>query len=221
MVDLLVAALVAGLLGSLHCIGMCGAFAVSCSRVPGGLPAWHAGRVLTYGVLGGFAGGLGAVLPGPAWLPGALAALLLLWFSLALAGLAPEPRLLPPGLTRAGSRAAASQSPAAQFAFGVLNGFLPCGLVYGALTLAVAAAAPLPGALAMLAFGVGTLPALSLAAYGLRRLVLGSLWRRRLVAALILSTGLWTIWNRVHRAEHPVHQHHPTAPGSDPPKVSR
>jgi sulfite exporter TauE/SafE len=214
-VTYLVAAFVAGLLGSLHCLGMCGAFAASCTRVAGGLAAWHAGRVATYGLLGALAGAAGQLIPGPAWLPGALATALLVWFALALAGVAPEPRLVPPGLARAAARTATRPGPSAQFLFGVANGFLPCGLVYSALSVPVALARPVPGALAMLAFGAGTVPALTAAALGLRRVVMATIWRRRAFAALILAAGLWTIWTRnipsgpssrhLHPGPSPVH----------------
>jgi hypothetical protein len=196
MISLLTAALLAGLLGSVHCIGMCGGFATSCSRVRLGLPAWHTGRILTYVLLGTVAGAIGQLLPGPAWVPAVLASVLLIWFALALAGLVPEPRLIPPGLRRAGSRAVQHPSATAQFVFGAVNGLLPCGLVYSALTIPVASGDPVRGGLAMLAFGLGTVPALSVAALGLQRLVLSTLWRRRLLATLILVTGLWTIWSR-------------------------
>lgn len=209
----LLAAFGAGLLGSLHCIGMCGAFAVSCSRVTGGLPAWHAGRILTYAGLGGLAGAVGRLLPGPAWLPAAFATTLLTWFALALAGLVPEPRLVPPGITRAATRAAARAGIGPQFVFGVANGFLPCGLVYSALSIPVALARPIPGALAMLAFGAGTLPALTAASLGLRRIAMRTLWRRRVFATLILGTGIWTIWTRTTLPELSGHHDH-TPPGN-------
>lgn len=204
----LTAAFLAGLLGSVHCIGMCGAFAASCARAPGGLPAWHAGRVGTYVLLGALAGSLGRVLPGPAWLPAAIASALLVWFALALAGLAPEPKLVPSGLVRLGARAAGRPAAAAQLLFGVANGFLPCGLVYSALSIPVALASPVDGALAMLAFGIGTLPALSLAALGLRRALTATLWRRRLFAALVLAAGMWAIWARASGSpvDHPHHR---------------
>ena len=209
MIPLLTAALVAGLLGSMHCVGMCGGFAAGCSRARLGLPAWHTGRILTYGLLGALAGAAGHLVPGPAWLPGALASVLLVWFALALAGLVPEPRLIPPGLRRAGSHALQQPSTTAQFLFGVVNGFLPCGLVYSALTVPVALEDPVSGALVMLAFGLGTVPALSVAVLGLRRFALGTLVRRRVVATLILLTGLWTIWTRaVGKASHQMNMEH-------------
>jgi sulfite exporter TauE/SafE len=211
MVGLLAAAFLTGLLGSLHCVAMCGAFAASCTRVPRGLPAWHLGRIGTYALLGALAGAAGQLLPGPAWLPAALATAFLTWFALALAGLVPEPHLVPPGLVRAGSRAARAPTAGAQFVFGVANGFLPCGLVYSALSLPVALGTPAAGAAAMLAFGTGTVPALTLTAAGLRRVMLTTLWRRRAFAALILATGVWTIWMRTASARG-TRMHHGPAP---------
>ncbi len=210
MIPALAAAFVAGLLGSIHCIGMCGGFAASCSRVPGGLPAWHLGRIFTYMLLGALAGTVGRFLPGPAWLSAALAALLLTWFSLGLAGLIPEPRLPFPGLARAGAKAVSSPSVSAQLLFGVVNGFLPCGLVYSALGFSVALANPLSGALAMAAFGLGTVPALTVVAGGLRRAMLSSLTRRRWLALLILLTGLWAIWSRASAPAQHQHIHETT-----------
>jgi hypothetical protein len=210
------AAFFTGLLGSVHCVAMCGAFAASCTRVPRGLPGWHAGRIATYGLLGALAGAAGGLLPGPAWLPATIATALLVWFALALAGFVPEPRLVPRGLTQAGVHAARTTSPAAQIVFGVANGFLPCGLVYSALSIPVALADPARGALAMLAFGAGTVPALSVAAYGLRRIVMTTLWRRRLLAGIVLSAGLWAIWIRATGPLHTGHRHVSTAPPALP-----
>jgi hypothetical protein len=161
----------------------------------------------TYALLGAAAGALGGLLPGPPWLPAAVASTLLVWFALALAGVVPEPRLVPPGLTVVGIRAATRPSTAMQLLFGVANGFLPCGLVYSALSIPVALASPSRGALAMVAFGLGTVPALTVAALGLRRLVMATLWRRRLLAALVLVSGLWAIWTRSINPVDGMHHH--------------
>lgn len=202
------AAFLAGLLGSVHCVGMCGSFAASCARTPSGLPLWHAGRIATYALLGGLAGALGHALPGPAWVPAVAASALLIWFTLALAGLVPEPRLIPPGLARAGARVAGRPDALAQLLFGVVNGFLPCGLVYSALGIPMALADPLAGAATMIAFGAGTVPALSLTALGLRRVLLRSPGRRRVFAMFILLTGAWTIWQRARGLQTGAHPHH-------------
>jgi sulfite exporter TauE/SafE len=190
---LLLGAFLAGLAGSPHCALMCGPFASACARSAAGLGAWHAGRLTGYALLGAMAGAAGAVLPGPAWLPSLLAAAFLLWFGAALAGLVPEPRLVLPGHTRAGRLLGPDRGVSARYGFGLINGFLPCGLVYSALSIPVALAAPLPGAAAMLAFGAGTLPTLSLVAIGLRRLTPASLATRRAMALLVVAIGLWSI----------------------------
>lgn len=218
MTGLLLGALLAGLAGSPHCLAMCGGFAASCGRPGRALAAWHAGRLTTYALLGAAAGAAGHALgrlPGPAWLPAAVAATLLAWFALALAGLVPEPRLALPGVGRAGATLAGRNGAGWRYAFGLATGLLPCGLVYGALTVAVAAGTPGWGAAAMLAFGLGTLPALTLLAAGMQRLLARGRWARRLVAAAVFVAGLWAIGARegllgtAHRhAAPPGEEHH-------------
>ncbi|HTS87797.1 MAG TPA: sulfite exporter TauE/SafE family protein [Gemmatimonadales bacterium] len=196
------AAWLSGLFASVHCTAMCGGFATVCSRRTGGLPAWHAGRVIAYVGLGVLAGSVGSILPGPGWLPPLCATLFLFWFTAAFAGLVPEPRLIPSGLATVGSRALAAGSTGAHFGFGLLNGLLPCGLVYSALAISAGLASPWRGAAAMAAFGLGTVPVLSLGVLGLRRLIALGPWRRRLFASLVLVSGSWAIWARTALADH-------------------
>jgi hypothetical protein len=186
-------AFLAGLAGSPHCVLMCGAFASACARPAPGLAAWHAGRLIGYGVLGALAGTFGASMPGPWWLPSAVAVVLLCWFAAALAGLLPEPRVRLPGSARAGRLLEENRGPGARLLFGIVNGFVPCGLVYSALSLPVALADPVSGALAMVAFGAGTLPALSVATLTLRRLAPRTLAGRRVLALAVLCAGLWSV----------------------------
>jgi sulfite exporter TauE/SafE len=197
-------ALIAALLGAPHCIGMCGGFAATCSRTPRGSLAWSAGRLTTYASLGAVAGALGHLLPGPGWIASAVALALLAWFSLSLAGVLPQRALGGSRLIAAGRTLATAESLGGRFAFGVVTGLLPCGMVYAALGLAVAAASPLGGAVTMLAFGVGTLPALVLFAAALRRFAFASIWRRRLVAAAVFAAGLWSLGLRSGWVERPT-----------------
>jgi sulfite exporter TauE/SafE len=176
---------------------MCGGFAATCARRRGGLPAWHAGRLTAYAILGALAGSAGTLLAAPAWVPALFATGLLVWFSLALAGVVAEPRVVIPGLASVGARALASPSLPAHFGFGIVNGLLPCGLVYSALALSAVLGGAVRGALGMALFGLGTIPLLSVGAVALERLLLTTLWRRRLVALLVLLAGCWTIWARV------------------------
>lgn len=213
-------AFLAGLVGSPHCIGMCGAFCTAASTRPGGQVLWHAGRLTTYaalGVVAGLAGrGIGAVgmaIPGLAWLPQVVAAGLLVWFALALAGVIREPHLRVPGLARLGAGLAGGTTPGSRYAFGLATGLLPCGLVYAALALPVALGSPGQGALAMLAFGLGTVPALATLSAVVQRILRRGPWSRRLLALLVLASGLWAVWaRRPGTPAQPAHQHERPAP---------
>ena len=196
MAMLLAGAFLAGLFGSPHCVAMCGPLAASCARTAQGLALWHAGRILTYAMLGAVVGAFGAALPGPAWVPAAIATVSLCWFAFSLAGLLPQPRGVFSPLAHMGQRLAGRPGPLTQFAFGLVNGLLPCGLVYSALSLPIVLAGPLPGAAAMLLFGLGTVPAITAAVSGFHRLAARNLTARRILALLVLLAGLWSIGQR-------------------------
>ncbi|RMH18508.1 MAG: sulfite exporter TauE/SafE family protein, partial [Gemmatimonadetes bacterium] len=115
---------------------MCGPFALACGGGARGAVPWHAGRLVTYALLGAGSGALGqglTALPAAAgWVAPAVSAALIVWFAGALAGVAPEPAVVVPGLGRMARRVADGRSVGARFAFGLANGLLPCGLVYAA-----------------------------------------------------------------------------------------
>jgi sulfite exporter TauE/SafE len=216
MIGFLSAAFVAGLVGSPHCIGMCGAFAVLCGGRVRDTALWHLGRMTSYASLGALAGAFGALMPGPSWLAAAVSLGLMLWFAAGLAGLVPEPRVVLPGIRQLGAAVAGSSAPTMRYAFGVVTGLLPCGLVYATLGIAVAAGDPIQGALAMIAFGLGTTPLLSAVALGVRRVVARDIRVRRLLAAAVLAASLWSVGMRQgvlgggHRMQHDTpaeHQH--------------
>ncbi len=166
-----------GLLGSLaHCVGMCGGVVSVLGRAgvrtAGERLAAHAGRVSTYTLLGALAGALGQALLTAArarWAQGLLALLLglgLLYGALAVAGLVPpvERSLSPLSRLWQGRMRQAMASPrrglVRAWLLGAVWGLLPCGFVYTALLAAAASATPAGGGLTLLAFGLGTLPAL-------------------------------------------------------------
>ena len=196
MLPTLSAAFLAGLFGSPHCMGMCGPFAVACGGRTSHTLGWHAGKLSTYALLGALAGAFGGVLPGPTWLAAARAAVLVVYFAAALAGLVPEPTASVPGLAALATRAARRDDPTSRFVFGIANGLLPCGLVYAALGLAVASGSAAVGALSMVAFGFGTVPALLAFGLGARRLVARRPWARRALAGGVLLAGLWMVAQR-------------------------
>jgi sulfite exporter TauE/SafE len=84
----------------------------------------------------------------------------------------------------------------ARLGFGAANGLLPCGLVYASLGIPVAASDPVVGAAAMVAFGAGTVPALTAVAMGLRRIVMRDIRLRRALAAAVVMAALWSIGTR-------------------------
>lgn len=196
LIPALTAAALAGLVGSPHCIGMCGSFALACGGRVSHTVAWNAGRTVTYAFLGALAGLAGESVPGPTWVATVISSALVIWFAAALAGFAPDPTLRIPGITKLATRAATRGDVPSRFVFGMANGLLPCGLVYATLGIAVASGDPLTGALAMTAFGLGTTPALAFVALTVRRLAAQRLWMRRVVALLVLVSGLWVVTQR-------------------------
>lgn len=199
----------AGLAGSLHCLGMCGPLLVAFSQAlgPGGrrrdLLAYHAGRVWTYGVLGFFAGWAGFELragaAGLGWQRplGVVLAALVVIAGLGLLGWVPGLALDAGCVVRLARRRGVPgallrhSSPLARLLLGALMGLLPCGLVYAALVVAATLPTPLHAAFGMLVFGAGTLPALS-ALFAARRLVPQRLRAHGtpLAAGLLIAAGV-------------------------------
>lgn len=196
MLSAISAAALAGLIGSPHCIGMCGSFALACGGKVSQTAAWHAGKIFTYASLGALAGLLGDSVPGPSWVATVVSAALVIWFAAGLAGLTPEPTLRIPGLTRLATRAATRGDLGSRFVFGMATGLLPCGLVYATLGIAVASGSPLTGAASMAAFGLGTAPALAAFGLGIRRVAAERPWTRRVLAVFVLVAGLWVVVQR-------------------------
>jgi uncharacterized protein len=197
-----------GLASGLHCVGMCGgivtAFGVrGQSSNSARLLAFNAGRLSTYagaGALAGALGGLGWYASGGQAALYALANVVLIFIGLHLAGVrrpmlwverlgAPLWRRVQPHFTRTMQK----RHLAGAYAAGLGWGALPCGLVYGALIAAAFAGSPARGAVAMLAFGLGTLPWL-LAAGVLTARLRAYLGRRPVRLALggtVLGFGAW------------------------------
>lgn len=214
------AAWLIGLLGGVHCLGMCGGIvsalgfsqkqpgAHSPSRFPI-LLAYNIGRISSYTLAGALAGGLGAAAFSLSGLQQAqsvlylLAATFMIILGLYLAGLWRGAAYL----ERAGTglwhylepfsrRFIPVNTPLQAFPFGMVWGWLPCGLVYSVLIWSLSAGSALKGGLLMLAFGLGTLPNLLLMGAAANRL---TRWTRqpkvRLVAGLVVVIlGLGMVW---------------------------
>ena len=212
------AAFLVGLLGGVHCVGMCGGIVGTLtlglpvgvrSRAPCLLPyqlTYNLGRIAGYGLAGALLGGLGQAaflaLPLQRGLY-FIAALFMLLLGLYLAGWWPGfARLegLGTGLWRRieplGRRLLPIRSLGQALGVGFVWAWIPCGLVYSVLIWALAAGSAVQGALLMLAFGLGTLPTLlgmgMLA--GLAARFTEQTWLRRLAGLLVLGFGLHALW---------------------------
>ncbi len=210
-----------GFMGSLHCIGMCGGLvtAVTMSQ-PGvrhaGLLIYQGGRITSYALLGLIVGvsgsALGAVGGDSAQRAFALlAGALIIIFALNLAGWLPDPLRRfsawagdKTGLARLARRAAERASGGSWFALGLANGLLPCGLVYAGLSLALAADSAAAAATMMIAFGIGTVPAMMLVPSLLHRLTPARRHAAMRTAAMLMTAlGLLTIYRGVIVMQHP------------------
>ncbi len=210
MLDLPVVFLI-GLLGSAHCVGMCGGFvallghtADSARSARRRQAAYFLGKTATYAALGalaGWAGSAAVTVPGAQGALSVALGLVLVAVGLGLCGVAQ--RL--PGAGRVGAWAAVRLGPAvrrlvqrdraeALFGLGALNGLLPCGLVYGMLAKAATVGSAAGGALTLAAFGAGTVPALALAgAAGALLPAARRLWLQRAGGVLVVALGLVTV----------------------------
>jgi sulfite exporter TauE/SafE len=204
----LVAVFLAGLLGGGHCAGMCGGIVGALSSGGGARVALHlgynAGRIASYVVAGAIAGSLGGLALIYDVLPLQLALyvcanLLLILLGLYLAGWSS----LVTKLEFLGRRLWQRVSPLTRrflpadtvpraLAIGALWGWLPCGLTYSVLAIALVSGSAKSGASLMLAFGLGTLPNLLAAGWllGKARRWLQGRALRAVSGALVLGFGI-------------------------------
>jgi len=215
--ELVIPVAAAGLLGSVHCAGMCGGFvAIAGYGVTGpkrltAQLGYNAGRLLSYLALGAASGALGHALDlaGSAAGIGRVAAIasgsvMILWGLGALletqgVRVFGKRLRMPEGLTRFLTRLGKRPPLARGAILGLATALLPCGWLYAFAVAAASTASPLRGALVMAALWTGNLPAL----LGLGMIAGAALGRARkhlpvLSAALIFSVGLFTLTTRAN-----------------------
>jgi sulfite exporter TauE/SafE len=222
----LVAGLVLGLFGSIHCAGMCGPILLAVNRFGAGggqsvytrMLVYHAARVFTYGVIGiaaGYTGlaltaaGLGRVV--------AIASGAVLVASAMGTMTRVRMNLLPGAwsaiVVRAGAaaaRAVRTYPIAGHIVLGLANGLLPCGLLYAAVASSVVVGSIGGSAIFMLAFGLGTTPLLMSVASSTtlvpaslkRRTSLGGPVALALVGILLIARGILPLDGMEHRHSH-------------------
>jgi uncharacterized protein len=202
MIDL-IAGLVIGIGGSLHCAGMCGPLALALPSGPGrtwryftGRVIYNVGRMITYMALGVVAGlaGRGLVLAGTQQVVTiAIGIMLLLSIAVptALTRWIPSftlPARLNTKILGMLSGLMRRSSSAGLLLIGILNGLLPCGFVYVGLAAAITLGDPLHAMLFMAGFGLGTVPVMLTIALAGKKIQEGV--RRKLLRFVPLVTAV-------------------------------
>jgi sulfite exporter TauE/SafE len=178
-IEIISSAFIMGMAGSLHCVGMCGPLALSLpvshnsdlARMTGAA-IYNSGRILSYTAMGFVFGSVGSLVIATQWQSsislalGIIIVLYLLvpkkYFHLTATNKFNKPFLL---LRQQLGILFQSKKKSSLFAIGILNGFLPCGMVYLALSSSVITAHTWPGGMFMLFFGLGTFPAMFTAVF--------------------------------------------------------
>lgn len=203
---ILISALILGLMGSFHCAGMCGPIAIALplhgntvpQKIFGGA-LYNVGRTITYGVMGAIFGLLGqgiSMIGFQQWVSVIMGALMIIsvifpalfrnqyrmdksWFSLV------------GKLKKAIGEMFSIRSFSSLFFIGLLNGLLPCGLVYIAIAGAIGTGDVANGTLYMILFGLGTIP--MMLTISLAGNMMGLALRNRinkLIPVLVMVVGL-------------------------------
>lgn len=239
---LLLSAFAMGFLGSPHCMGMCGgivtAFGISMQRLSPQkrnllIITYHLGRMLSYMSLGLIAAVFGETLLAPLMtgnaLPRIVLGLAIIFAALLMLGAPFLNRLEKVGLglwhrlSFLRQKVLPIDSPSKALGAGLLWGFLPCGLVYGALVVAMSAAATEQrlgvGVLFMLFFGLGTMPMLVMTGATLSWLQqkVKALNLRQLSGGILLISGLFAM---LSPAMHLMRGHHGSTDGHKPSQIS-
>ncbi len=177
---MLYSALVLGLLGSFHCVGMCGPIALA-------LPVhhhnntqkflkivlYHLGRIISYGTIGYLFGllGRGLYLSGFQQRLSILIGIFMIAYVIIPIKYLNKFKVSQPlyavinKVKRSMGKQFQEKSNKALFTIGILNGFLPCGMIYLALVGAIETATPAEGFLYMIMYGLGTIPLMTVLLY--------------------------------------------------------
>lgn len=215
-----IGALMIGFVGSGHCMGMCGGIASLLSMgasQPHTSPLvplfYNLGRLASYALIGALVGGaisglseLSGLTQSLAWLR-FVAAIFMILVALYIAkwwqGLLAIEKLgqhIWRFISPAGKRLLPLKRPVHALPFGFIWGWLPCGLVYSAVTWSAVSGSAINGGLIMLAFGVGTLPAMLAIGYGasyLQQLRKSSIFRH-ISALILIGYGGYTAIGAMH-----------------------
>lgn len=217
---MLVAALILGFAGSLHCAGMCSPLAMAVTNLQG--PAltnrvlYNFGRIVMYGILGAIISSIGFVLPLERFQNILSIALGLFMIMMALLGMT---GVKVPFITSRMAKASGllkkvftkflqTKNSGSMVLLGALNGLLPCGLTFLALSFCIALDTPSAGFAYMFTFGIGTLPVM-LGLVSILPFITGKLkWNIKTVTTSLMALSGVLLIARVFLLHLPeAHQH--------------
>jgi sulfite exporter TauE/SafE len=224
-IDLLII-LTTAFLGSVgHCIGMCGGIVIaySSSKIDpkssyltqtASHLAYNFGRVTTYTILGALFGMLGKVIAFTPTTKGVLFILTGVLMIIAGLSLLGNLKFLNsaewsvsryPWYQKTFQRLIRSRSYLSFYLLGMLNGIIPCGLVYSFAIIAASTASPFWGAVVMATFGLATIPALFFLGTLTKLLQRGGLRNimMKMAAILVVFYGLFVLYKGYHFVMHP------------------
>jgi len=213
-------AFIIGIIGSTHCIGMCGGIT---SMLTTALPKksstsnllmvtlYNVGRISSYALIGAIVGYTGSTAARNMGIPLAglrlFAAVFLIFLGLYLgqwlmwiARIESIGKVLWQKISPLSKNLIPVDTPLKALSLGALWGWLPCGLVYSTLTWSMASGNTISGALIMACFGVGTLPALvlmSLSTIKIKQLLNKPILRKTLAVGII-SYGIYSLFVAYH-----------------------
>lgn len=213
-------AFVIGILGSGHCLGMCGGIT---SMLTSAIPttssnpstrlilSYNIGRILSYSIIGGIVGFTGSIAAQKIGLPLAILRMIAALFLIFLGLYIGQWLMWLTQIEKAGKGIWKYISPLAKhfipvnssakaLGLGALWGWLPCGLVYSMLTWSLASGNTINGALIMTFFGLGTLPSLLIMSYGaikIKTFINNNIFRKSMALGLI-TYGIYSLYIAYH-----------------------
>lgn len=213
-------ALVAGLTGGLHCVGMCGGLVTASCHNKNDIFGYQIGRLISYLVLGLLGGSLGKVLNIKSQsllltiLPSIIIGLIFIYWGirsyLGISDTKKTPTILNNSYQKLWKKHVLNnQGKSKAYIVGMLSILLPCGLLYGIVLGTMATQTPTSALIGMFFFWLGTLPAMVFAP-GLIQKILNpfKLKKPKIYALCLVFIGLATIGHRVSKQLNTLTQSH-------------
>ncbi len=202
-----------GLVGSMHCVGMCGGIVMSCTPKKSNNIFYQLGRLTSYLLLAGLAGFLGSYFsfsqshPMASIVPGVMIGIILIWIGSKQFIGSSRNLKIPTKLNNLIMKVWGKVLPnpkeevthTSSFLVGSISILLPCAMLYGVILTLAAFNSPLISLICIFTFWIGTLPVMSMAPAIIKNLIKPLYLKMpRISSSLMILIGLGTILNRIY-----------------------